>query len=56
MLATVPPYLAAKGDDTINSVTFVVTVLDLHAEVNDFTAFMGEPALRMAKQQMDVHG
>ncbi len=56
MLATVPPYLAAKGDDTINSVTFVVTVLDLHAEVNDFTAFMGEPALRAAKQQMDVHG
>jgi len=56
MLATVPPYLAAKGDDTINSVTFVVTVLDLHAEVNDFTAFMGEPALRAARQQMDVHG
>lgn len=56
MLATVPPYLAAKGDDTINAVTFVVTGLDLHAEVNDFTAFMGEPALRAAKQQMDVHG
>ena len=56
MLATVPPYLAAKGDDTINSVTFVVTVLDLHAEVNDLTAFMGEPAVRVAQQQMDVHG
>src|SRR6266516_173394 len=56
MLATTLPYLAAKGDETINSVTFVVTVLDLHAEVNDFTAFMGEPALRFAQQQMDVHG
>jgi polyhydroxyalkanoate synthase len=56
LLATVPPYLAAKGDETINSVTFVVSALDLHAEVNDFTAFMGEPAVRFAQQQMDVHG
>ncbi len=56
MLATVPPYLAAKGDDTINSLTFVVTALDMQAEVNDFTAFIGAPALRVAKQQMDVHG
>lgn len=56
MLATVPAYLAAKGDETINSLTFVVTALDMQAEVNDFTAFIGEPALRVAKQQMDVHG
>ena len=33
LLATVLPYLAAKGDETINSVTLVVSVLDLHAEV-----------------------
>jgi len=31
MLATVPPYLAAKNDDTINAVTFVVTAADLQA-------------------------
>jgi len=56
MLAMVPPYLASKGDETINSVSLIVTALDLQAEVNDFTAFMGEPAVRLAKQQMDVHG
>lgn len=56
MLATVPPYLAARGDETINSLTFVVTALDLQADVNDFTAFMGKPALRVAQQQMDAHG
>jgi len=56
MLSMVPPYLAAKGDETINSVSLIVTALDLQAEVNDFTAFMGEPAVRLAKQQMDVHG
>ncbi len=56
MLATVPPYLAAKGDETVNSVTFVVTLPDMEAEVNDLTVFLGEPELRLVEQVMKVRG
>jgi polyhydroxyalkanoate synthase len=56
MLALVPPYLAAKGDETVNSVTFVVTLPDMEAEVNDLTVFLGEQELRFVERQMKARG
>ena len=56
MLATVPPYLAAHGDETVNSVMFVVTLPDMEAEVNDLTVFLGEPELRFIKRAMRARG
>ena len=52
MLATVPPYLAAHGDETVNSVMFVVTLPDMEAEVNDLTVFLGGPELRFVERSM----
>jgi polyhydroxyalkanoate synthase len=56
MLATVPPYLAAKGDDTINSATFVVTLADMQAELNDLLALIDEPTMRFAERYMELQG
>ena len=56
MLATVPPYLAAKGDDTINAVTFVVTAADLQAQINDMIALFDEPTLRFAEHYLEAAG
>ena len=56
LLATVPPYLASKGDETINSVAFVVTLPDLEAEVNDLSVMLGEPELRAVDRVMKVRG
>jgi len=56
MLATVPTYLAAKGDETVNSVTFVVSLPDMEAEVNDLTVFLGEPELRSVERAMKTRG
>jgi poly[(R)-3-hydroxyalkanoate] polymerase subunit PhaC len=56
LLATVPPYLAAQGDDTINAVTFVVTAADLQAQINDMIALFDEPTLRFAEHYLEVAG
>ncbi len=56
LLATLPPYLAAKGDDTINSVTFVVTLFDFNVEPTDLTVFLDETALKYIEQQMKESG
>jgi len=56
MLATVPPYLAAQGDDTINAVTFVVTASDLQAQINDMIALFDEPTLRFAEHYLEAVG
>ena len=56
LLATLPPYLAAKGDETINSATFVVTPVDTHAELNDLFALIDEPTTRFAERYMQVMG
>ncbi len=56
LLATVPPYLAAKGDDTINAVTFVVTAVDLQAQINDMIALFDEPTLRFAERYLGIRG
>lgn len=56
LLATVPPYLAAKGDETINSATFVVTPVDTQAELNDLFALIDEPTMRFAERYMQVVG
>jgi len=56
MLATVPPYLAAQGDDTINAVTFVVTAADLQAQINDLFALFDESTLRVAEHYLEAVG
>ena len=56
MLATTLPYLAAKGDETVNSATFVVTLADMEAEMNDLLALIDETALRFAERQLKVRG
>jgi polyhydroxyalkanoate synthase len=56
MLATVPPYLAAKNDDTINAVTFVVTAADLQAQLNDMIALFDESSLRVAEHYLQAIG
>ena len=56
MLATTLPYLAAKGDETVNSATFVVTLADFHAEINDLMALIDETALRFAERRIQTRG
>ena len=56
MLAATLPYLEAKGDETVNAATFVVTLADFHAEVNDLMALFDESALRFAERQMKTRG
>ena len=56
MLAATLPYLEAKGDETVNAATFVVTLADFHAEVNDLMALFDESALRLAERQMKTRG
>lgn len=51
-----PPYLAARGDETINSATFVVTPVDTQAELNDLFALIDEPTMRFAERYMQVVG
>jgi polyhydroxyalkanoate synthase len=54
--ATVLPYLAAKGDETVNSATFVVTLADMQAEMNDLLALIDETTLRFAERQIGARG
>jgi polyhydroxyalkanoate synthase len=56
MQATVLPYLAAKGDETVNAATFVVTLADMQAEINDLLALIDEPTLRFAEQRIQARG
>jgi poly[(R)-3-hydroxyalkanoate] polymerase subunit PhaC len=56
LLATIPPYLAAKGDNTINSASFVVTPVDTQAVLNDLFALIDEPTMRFAERYMQVMG
>jgi polyhydroxyalkanoate synthase subunit PhaC len=56
LLATTLPYLAAKGDETVNSATFVVTLADFEAEINDLVTLFDEKALRVAERQMQTRG
>jgi polyhydroxyalkanoate synthase len=56
MQATVLPYLAAKGDETVNAATFVVTLADMQAEMNDLLSLIDEPTLRFAEQQIEKRG
>jgi polyhydroxyalkanoate synthase len=56
LLATTLPYLAAKGDETVNSATFVVTLADFHAEINDLMALIDETTLRFAERQIQTRG
>jgi polyhydroxyalkanoate synthase len=54
--ATVLPYLAAKGDETVNAATFVVTLADMQAEINDVLALIDETTLRFAERQIGARG
>ncbi len=57
MMATVPPYLAAKGDEeTIHSASFVVTLADTQAKINDLLALMDEPTMRFTERYMEAQG
>ncbi len=56
MLATALSYLAGKGDKTVNAATFVVTLADFQAEVNDLISLFDETALRVAERQMEERG
>jgi len=56
MLATALSYLAAKGDDTVNAATFVVTLADMQAEINDMLALFDEAALGAAEHKIKEHG
>ncbi len=56
LLATVPSYMAAKGDDSINSVSFVVTLFDFDDTLTDMTVFLDEPAMKYVEQQMKQSG
>ncbi len=56
LLATALPYLAAKGDETVNAATFVVTLADMQAEMNDVLALIDETMLRFAERQIGARG
>jgi polyhydroxyalkanoate synthase subunit PhaC len=56
LLATTLSYLAAKGDETVNSATFVVTLADFEAEINDMLALFDEQGMRLAERQMHTRG
>ncbi len=56
LLATTLSYMAAKGDETVNSATFVVTLADFEAEINDMLALFDEQGMRLAERQMHTRG
>jgi polyhydroxyalkanoate synthase len=56
MTATALSYLAAKGDHTVNAATFVVTLADMQAEINDMLALFDEAALGLAERQIKARG
>ena len=56
LLATTLPYLAAKRDKTVNAATFVVTLADMQAEINDMLALFDDASLRVAERQIKARG
>src|SRR5439155_11669560 len=56
LMSAVVPYLTAKGDDTINSLSLVVSLQDFNAELNDMMTFLGEPEVRYAERHMKERG
>ncbi|MBE3557823.1 MAG: class I poly(R)-hydroxyalkanoic acid synthase [Ktedonobacteraceae bacterium] len=55
LLAMVLSYLAAKGDETIRSATFLVSLLDF-SEVGDTAVFIDEPQVEYIEGQMMQRG
>jgi len=55
LLSMTLPYLAAKKDDTANSVTFFVSLQDF-TEVGDTSVFIDEPQVRYVEGQMMERG
>jgi polyhydroxyalkanoate synthase len=55
LLAMVLSYLAARGDETINSATFFVSLLDF-TEVGDTSVFIDEPQIAYIEEQMMERG
>jgi polyhydroxyalkanoate synthase len=51
LLAMALSYLAARGDDTVNAATFLVSLLDF-SEVGDTGVFMDEPQVEYVERQM----
>jgi polyhydroxyalkanoate synthase len=56
LLGTLPSILASRGDDTLNSATFVVTPVDTHAALNDLFALIDEPTIRFTERYLQVMG
>ncbi len=56
MQAATLAYMAAKGDETVNAATFVVTLADFEAEVNDLLSLIDEPTLRFSERQLHKRG
>ncbi|HET8844524.1 MAG TPA: class I poly(R)-hydroxyalkanoic acid synthase [Ktedonobacteraceae bacterium] len=55
LLAIAMAYLATKGDETINSATFLVSLLDF-SEAGDTSVFMDEPQIKYIEEQMMQRG
>jgi polyhydroxyalkanoate synthase len=55
LLSMALPYLAAKGDETANAVTFFVSLQDF-SEVGDTSVFIDEPQVRYIEGQMMERG
>jgi polyhydroxyalkanoate synthase len=55
LLSMTLPYLAAKGDETINSATFFVSLQDF-TEVGDTSVFIDEPQMTYIEGQMMERG
>jgi polyhydroxyalkanoate synthase len=55
LLSMVLPYLVAKGDETINSATFFVSLQDF-TEVGDTSVFIDEPQVAYVEGQMLERG
>jgi polyhydroxyalkanoate synthase len=55
LLAMALPYLVAQGDETVNSATFFVSLLDF-SEVGDTSVFIDEPQVAYLEGQMMERG
>src|SRR5205814_653954 len=55
LLSTALPYLAAKGNETVNSATFLVALQDF-SEVGDTSVFIDEPQLAYMEGKMMERG
>ena len=55
LLSMTLPYLVAKGDETVNSATFFVSLQDF-TEVGDTSVFIDEPQIAYVEEQMLERG